>query len=77
MTQIFQITFEDSRFRTHRATFSRAQRGAFPKLLKVEIYRTNGKDDYWELRRESVYGDLENQTKEKLKEMAKVIRHQA
>ena len=77
MAQQFQITFEDSRFRTHRATFERAQRGAFPKLLKIELLRGNGKDTYWELRRTCMYGLLEEHTKEKLKEMAKVIRYQA
>ena len=75
--QTFEITFEDSRFRTHKATFNRAKRGAFPKLTKIEIRRTNGKDTYWELRRACMYGPLEEHTKEKLKEMAKVIRFQA
>ena len=76
MAQTFEITFEDQRFRTHRATFTRAQRGAFPKLVKVELFRGNGKDTYWELRRTCQYGPLENHTIEKLKEMAKVIRYQ-
>lgn len=75
--QEFQITFEDSRFRLHRATFARANRGAFPKLLKIEIFRNNGKHEYWELRRTCIYGDLENHSKAALEQAKKVIQYQA
>ena len=73
----FQVTFEDSRFRTYRATFTRGARGQFAKLTKLERYQTNGKDWFWTLYRSACHGQLENQTKEKMKEMAKMVRYQA
>lgn len=73
----FEVTFEDQRFRTFRATFTRAHRGSFAKLVKLERYTTNGKHEYWTLHRASCHGELENHTKEKLKEMAHAIRYQA
>lgn len=73
----FEVTFEDSRFRTYRATFTRGARGQFPKMVKLERYQTNGKDWFWTLHRPSCHGDLENHTKAKLQEMAKAIRYQA
>jgi hypothetical protein len=73
----FTVTFEDQRFRTYRATFLRAARGTFPKLTKIERYKTNGKDFYWSVHRPCCDGSLEKHVVEKIKEMAKVIRHQA
>lgn len=73
----FEVTFEDQRFRTFRATFERAHRGSFAKLVKLERYTGNGKDTYWTLHRVACHGELELHTKEKLKEMAHAIRYQA
>lgn len=73
----FQVTFEDARFRVYRVTFERAAKGTFPKLVKIERYRTNGKDHYFELHRPSIYGPLEAHTLEKIEEAKRFVRFQA
>jgi len=76
MAQQITVTFEDQRFRTFRATFTRERRGSFAKLVKIERYTGNGKHEYWTLHRASCHGELELHTKEKLKEMAHIVRYQ-
>jgi len=73
----FEVLFEDARFRQYRATYFRTQRGAFPKLVKLERWDNNGKYAYWTLYRPQCHGELEANTKALLREKAELVRLQA
>jgi len=73
----FEVTFTDARFRDYKATFYRAARGSFPKLLKLERWDNNGKFWYWTLYRPSCHGNLEANTQALLKQQAQIVRMQA
>lgn len=73
----FTAFFTDLRGREYRATYARKARGLFPKLIKLERYQTNGRNEFWTLYRPSCHGDLEINTKEMLKQQARIVQHQA
>ena len=72
----FEVIFTDLRSRTYRATYARKARGTFPKLVKLERWQDNGKNEFWTLYRPSCHGELETHTKELLKQKAELVRMQ-
>lgn len=73
----FTVLFEDQRFRPYRATFTRAARGAFPKLIRLERQQDNGRDVFWTLHRPACHGELENHVKQEIAKAAHMVRYQA
>lgn len=73
----FTVLFTDLRGREYRATYARKARGMFPKLVKLERFQTNGKDEFWTLYRPACHGTLEANTQEMIKQNAEIVRMQA
>ncbi len=75
--ETFTVTFEDQRFRSYRATFTRTARGAFPKLVKLERYQNNGRDYFWTLYRPACHGEIEAHVKQEIAKASHMVRYQA
>lgn len=74
---LFTVIFTDATFRDYRATYSRANRGAFPKLIKLERWQDNGRNEFWTLYRPACHGDLPANVKALIKSNAEIVRMQA
>ena len=75
-TQI-TVTVEDAFYRKHRVTFSRAQHGAFPTMVRLERLQDNGLYTFWTQHRSCVHGAISNSLKLEINKASNTVRWQA